>query len=546
MADHEEKKKVTRRRFLGSALAAGAGLAAGPTLLGARSGRSGIASPDSPALVPSERLRPGLPSGVQCGDVLHDRGLVWSQTDRPARLFVEWATNDRFADARRIRGPSALDSTGFTARVDLTDLPPDEEIVYRARFESLVHPGTYSEPVLGRFRTAPAPGSEAVRPLRVAFSGDCVGQGWGIDPDRDGIRMYEALRRAEPDVFIHSGDIIYADQPLPAERTLDDGTIWRNVVTEAKSKVAETLDEFRGNFAYYLADHHSRRFHASVPVIAQWDDHEVVDNWFPGLQLDYDDRYTVKSASLLAARARQALFEFLPIRRHPVDEERIYRRFRYGSLLEIFVIDLRSYRGPNTPNRQPEGGPETAMMGNRQLAWLKEALRESDAVWKVVASDMPIGLVVPDRPRDGQRTYEAWANADDGPPLGRELELAELFSFMQREGIRNTVWVTADVHYASANLYHPERAAFVDFDPFWELVAGPMHAGTFGPNALDATFGPEVRFQKVAPSPNRPPSDDLQFYGTLDIDPGTRAMTAALWDLTGRRLWQTEIPADPS
>lgn len=185
------------------------------------------------------------------------------------------------------------------------------------------------------------------------------------------------------------------------------------------------------------------------------------------------------------------------------------------------------------------------MTGNAQLAWLKSALRSSNAVWKVVASDMPIGLVVPDRPRDGQRTYEAWANAHDGPPLGRELELADLLSFIRRERIRNMLWVTGDVHYAAAHYYTPERAAFTDFDPFWEFVAGPMHAGTFGPNALDGTFGPQVRFASPAPQPNRPPSDDMQFYGTLDIDPSTQVLTAALHDVTGRRLWHTDIAPAP-
>ncbi len=523
--------KLTRRDFLGTSLAVGAGLA------------SGLWTPSdgAPAIVTSPRLRPLLPSGIQTGDVTDGRALIWSHSDRPARLHVEWATNDAFRDARTVRGSAALEGTGFTARADLGGLPAGEQIVYRARFESLRHPGTFSEPLTGRFRTAPAVGGAPGRPLRVAFSGDCVGQGWGIDPDRGGILTYETMRQAEPDVFIHSGDIIYADQPLQPEVELDDGSIWRNRMTEAKSKVAESLDEFRGNFAYYLADEHSQRFHSQVPVIAQWDDHEVVDNWFPGYQLDWDDRYTEKSASLLAARAHKALFEFLPIRRHPEDNDRIYRKFSYGPLLEIFVIDLRSYRGPNTPNRQTERSPESAMMGDPQLQWLKESLRASNAVWKVVASDMPIGLVVPDRQRDGQRTYEAWANADDGEPLGRELEVAELLSFMQREGIRNTVWVTADVHYCSANHYSPERAAFSDFDPFWEFVAGPMHAGTFGPNALDGTFGPEVVYQKVAPAPNRPPSDDLQFFGTLDIDPATRILTAAFHDRTGTRLWSQEL-----
>ncbi len=159
---------------------------------------------------------------------------------------------------------------------------------------------------------------------------------------------------------------------------------------------------------------------------------------------------------------------------------------------------------------------------------------------------MPIGLVVPDRPRNGERTHEAWANADGGSPLGRELEMANLLAFMKRERIGNTVWVTADVHYAAAHHYAPDRASFTDFDPFWEFVAGPMHAGTFGPNALDGTFGPEVRFSTAAGgiTPNRPPSDGLQFFGTLDIDPATRALTAAIHNVGGERLWQVELAPD--
>lgn len=516
---------LSRRGFLGRSLAAGAGL-----VLGSRG---------APAIITSDRLRPRLPSGIQSGDITSGRAIVWSRADRPARMIVEWATNDRFSDARVVSGPAALEGNGFTAAVDLTDLPAGEEILYRVRFDSLEHPGTLSEPLRGRFRTAPRDD----RPLRVAWTADCVGQGWGIDPDRGGLRMFDALRRAEPDVFVHSGDIIYADQPLEPTVPLDDGTVWRNLMTDAKAKVAETLDEFRGNFAYNLMDEHARRFHAAVPMIAQWDDHEVVNNWFPGLQLDNDERYTVKSASLLAARGRQALFDFVPIRRHPTRPERIYRRFSYGPLLEIFVVDLRSHRGPNTPNRQAGRSEATTMFGDSQLAWLQRALRSSRAVWKVIASDMPIGLVVPDWPRDGQRTYEAWANADGGRPAGRELELAELLRFIRDQRIRNTVWITADVHYAAAHHYDPDRAAFPDFEPFWEFVAGPMHAGTFGPNELDGTFGPEVRFSTSAGGiePNRPPSDDLQFYGTLDIDPATRALTAGIHDVNGRRLWRTEI-----
>jgi alkaline phosphatase D len=86
---------------------------------------------------------------------------------------------------------------------------------------------------------------------------------------------------------------------------------------------------------------------------------------------------------------------------------------------------------------------------------------------------------------------------------------------------------------------------FKDFLPFWELVAGPLHAGTFGPNAADPTFGCTQVFSSVPPGmkPNRPPSDGLQFFGTLTVDPATSRLTAALWNLADQKLWSVELDA---
>jgi alkaline phosphatase D len=333
------------------------------------------------------------------------------------------------------------------------------------------------------------------------------------------MKIYEQMRRLAPDFFIHSGDQIYADGPIVAEVKLDDGMIWRNVTTPEKAKVAETLREFRGNFAYNLLDEHVRRFNAQVPSIVQWDDHETRNNWYPG-QLIGDPRYSVKSASLLAARARRAMFEYNPMRFVPDDPERIYRSFAYGPSLDVFVIDERSYRGPNTPNRQTHAGDESAFLGPEQLRWLKTGLLASRATWKMITSDMPLSIVVPDLNADVPKgTYEAWANGDDGPPLGRELELASLLSFIKNNDIRNVVWLTADVHYASAVFYDPARAKFTDFKPFWEFVAGPLNAGTFGPGQMDQTFGPEVRFRSIPDGmkQNRPPTDGLQFFGSVRV-----------------------------
>ena len=106
---------MNRRRFLRHSAAAIVGLAA------ARRGCPVWAQHQAPAVVTPDRLRPQIPYGVQSGDVTGDRAVVWSRSDRAARLVVEWATNDAFRDARRVTGPAALAPTDFTARIDLIE-----------------------------------------------------------------------------------------------------------------------------------------------------------------------------------------------------------------------------------------------------------------------------------------------------------------------------------------------------------------------------------------------------------------------------------------
>jgi alkaline phosphatase D len=146
----------------------------------------------------------------------------------------------------------------------------------------------------------------------------------------------------------------------------------------------------------------------------------------------------------------------------------------------------------------------------------------------------------PDVPED---TYEAWANGDHGAPSGRELEIAELLRFIKANRIRNVVWFTADVHYAQATRYDPTRAKFTDFDPFWEFVGGPLHAGTFGPNAVDRTFGPDVKFVSVPADnkQNRSPAVGQQYFGIAKIDGATQAMRVSLHDLEGRELYAVTL-----
>src|SRR5262249_55097248 len=149
------------------------------------------------------------------------------------------------------------------------------------------------------------------------------------------------------------------------------------------SKVAESVREFRGRYKYNLMDDNVRRFGAEVPQLWQWDDHEVLNNWSDSTDLSSDARYKEKRIRVLADRARQAFLEYAPLRLHTLDDAgRIYRRVPYGPLLDVFMLDERSYRGPNSYGLQPKPGADTAFLGARQVAWLQQELKRSTAVWK--------------------------------------------------------------------------------------------------------------------------------------------------------------------
>lgn len=526
-----------RRAFIKKAVSSLGGCWASRSL-----GMSG-AFGQAPAFVTRDLQRPAMPQGVQSGDVTADRAVVWSRTDRPSRMLVDYDTTDRFTNARSIRGPHALPVTDFTARLDLTGLPPGQTIFYRIQFEDLSNSRALSEPVVGHFRTAP---SEA-RNIRFVWSADTCGQGFGINTDWGGLKCYETMRRLQPDFFIHSGDTIYADAPIPSELTVENGRIWRNVVTEAKSKVAQSLDDFRGAYLYNLLDDNVRRFNADIPQVWQWDDHEVLNNWSPSTDLSKDARFSEKSVFLLAARASRAFLEYSPMRWHTPDEaERVYRRISYGPLLDVFVLDMRSYRGPNSFGRQTERDNTTAFLGQAQVGWLNRGLRESRATWKVIAADMPIGLPIADgQDESGRPRFEAVANGS-GPALGRELELAQVLRTIRRDRVRNVVWLTGDVHYTAAHYYNPAKARFTDFDPFWEFVSGPVHAGgtSFGPLEPDNTFGLEMVFQRWAEVKGASPYLGMLFFGEVTIDGKTRALTVRLRDLEGVSHFTKTIDAD--
>lgn len=467
--------------------------------------------------------RPQISCGIQSGDVSAGSAVVWARADRAAQVVIECSTVESFSNIVAVRSGETLPDRDFVAKLAIDGLPSDQDIFYRVWLADL-DAGLTGQSQVGHFRTVPT----HRRSVSFLWSGDTAGQGWGIDPSRGGMRTYRTMLNNRPDFFIHCGDHIYADCPIERELKLPDGGIWRNIVTEEKSVVAGDLAQFRGNYKYNFLDQNFRDFHAQVPMLAQWDDHEVTNDWSPLGTADTTG-YAEDGSSLMVARARRAFHEFMPIRAIAEHEDgRVYRKISYGPLLDVFVVDMRSYRDSTWNSR--DDGSDLCIFGATQLAWLKRALATSDATWKVVAADLPIGLFSEDAIALG-----------DGPPDRREHEIANLLSFIKRAGVRNVVWLTADMHYTAAHHYDPARAVFADFEPFWEFVSGPLHAGTWAPGRLDNTFGPKAMFQKGCDGENLAPCFGLQFFGRVDIDGKTGVMTVTLKDVGDTALWSVDL-----
>ncbi|MCP4330216.1 MAG: hypothetical protein GY791_17465 [Alphaproteobacteria bacterium] len=473
---------------------------------------------------------------VKSGDIRDTGAVLWARCNRARdarlriRLFAPAPQGETTAD-----GPNVSAASDYTGSVSLDDLAPGTAYTFRI---DCIGDGFADEGPVGSFRTA-APASEPTA-VRFVWVADIAGQGWGQNPDlkiRDlsgqeivgGYLGFEFLRNMAPDFAILAGDNIYADNPIPPliamPVELGGGTF---VNDPAKDFVARSLADYRANWRYNLADSKYRAFHRATPIYVQWDDHEVTDNWYPGEILTAPPYHGI-DADTLAARARQAMFEY-----NPIAGGRLHRKFRHGRHLEIFLLDLRSYRGPNSANIDP-GGSE--MLGAAQFDWLVDGLRQSAATWKVISTTDPLSVPT-GRPSD----RDGWAQGDRAV-LGREVPLNRLLRIIKDENIKNVIFIAADVHFTAAIAYDPRGAAVDSFRPFWEFVAGPLHAGAFGPVPLDQSFGPRYAFARGPGTENmaqNTPPPDLQSFGSIEVNEDGD-LIARLHDISGAVLFEQRL-----
>jgi len=301
----------------------------------------------------------------------------------------------------------------FTVKVDAAGLRPGATYYYT--FDAA---GEQSP--VGRTRTLPARGTSRLRLAVVSCA----------DFEKGYFNAYRNIAaRQDLDAVLFLGDYIYEY----ATTTPGIERVAGRVPAPAHECV--TLDDFRLRYASQHLDPDLTALHATHPCIAVWDDHESAnDSWRDGaLRLEAEQGpWAARKAA-----ARQAFDEWLPLRESP----RMYRRFGFGGLADVLMLDGRSYRDQQVlpSDYVALTSPRRSMLGAEQEAWLYGALRSSQragTAWRLLGQQV---IFAPFVPQVGSALeVDNW----EGYPAAR----TRFFDCVERDRIADVAVLTGDIH----------------------------------------------------------------------------------------------------
>ncbi len=360
--------------------------------------------------------------GVASGDPTASAVIIWTKvtdSSNPASIEVAWevATDIGFCNVVQSGLVSTDALQAYTVKVDVTGLNADA--IYFYRFHAL---GKYS--IVGRTKTAPV---GAVANARFAVV-SCA------EYENGYYNVYkEIANRNDIDAVIHLGDYIYE---------YENGGLAGIVRPAEPPTEILSLSDYRTRHSHYKLDEDLRRMHQLYPMMAVWDDHEVAnDGWFGGAQ-NHDagegDWFDRKSVGI------QAYNEWMPLRQpDPSDDQRIYRSFNYGDLLDLVMLDTRYEEREEQPSSifdSDYDDPNYTLLGQTQYNWLVNELGTSTAKWKVLGQQV---MMAPLEVFGQPFNLDQW----DGYPAERE----NLLNYVANNNIDNLVVLTGDIHTAWAN-----------------------------------------------------------------------------------------------
>lgn len=468
------------RRLLVSGTAA---VAAGPLLLNPDQGYA-----KSPA-IPDDVFQ----LGVASGDPLPDGVVLWTRLapdpvngggmpDRAVPVQWEIAEDERFRRGRRAGVEIARPELGHSVHVDVRGLRPDATYWYRFKVGGQLSP-------TGRTRTAPAAHSSP-RSMRFAFA-SCQDYQAGY------YTAYQHMAAEDLDFVVFLGDYIYESAYNPAATRRHEGT-------------AEPTDllTYRNRHARYKTDPNLQATHAAFPWIVTFDDHEIDNNWADEIPQDP----ALQSPEAFRARriaAFQAYYEHMPLRRsslpHGLDM-RVYRRFRFGNLASVHVLDTRQYRSDQPDTMEQALDPARTMTGPEQERWLVRGLKESGSRWNLLANQVMWSQN--DRTAGPEQVFD-FDNWD-----GYRVQRKRLLEFFGTGHVRNPVILTGDRHCTWVSDLRP------DFDDPSTPIVGAEITGTSitsGGNPNTASF--HAAYDPImAESPHWRYIDNQRGYVRCELD----------------------------
>ncbi|MET7651811.1 MULTISPECIES: alkaline phosphatase D family protein [unclassified Streptomyces] len=408
-----------------------------------------LAGPLAAALPARAAEAPVFLHGLASGDPLPDGVLLWTRVTPTAEAIpgsglgpdtdVSWvvATDKALMNVVAKGSTTATAASDHTVKADIRGLAPATD--YYFRFSA----GGNDSPV-ARTRTAPA-ADAAVPGLRFGVV-SCANWEAGY------FSSYRHLAaRGDLDAWLHLGDYIYE------YGTGEYGTRGTVVRQTAPTHEILTLADYRTRHGKYKTDPDLQALHTKAPVVAIWDDHEFAnDTWSGGAENHTEGAEGAWSAR--QAAAKQAYFEWMPVR--PAIAGTTYRRLRFGKLADLSLLDLRSFRSQQVAvGNGTVDDPDRTITGRAQLDWLKAGLKTSDTTWRLVGnsvmiSPFAIGSLSADLfkplakllglPQEGLGlNTDQWDGYTD--------DRRELLAHLRANAIRNTVFLTGDIHMAWAN-----------------------------------------------------------------------------------------------
>ncbi|WP_151549478.1 MULTISPECIES: alkaline phosphatase D family protein [Corynebacterium] len=399
---------------------------------------------------------------VASGDPLPHAVIIWTRLTPTAEalpgsglgpaveVFWEVATDETFRHIVSTGVAHTSAERDHTISVDVTGLQPATEYYYRFAYREAHSP-------IGRTRTAPAAG--AMDPVRFAVC-SCANYEAGY------FRGYRHIaERDDLEFVLHLGDYTYEYETGGYTGAFD--TVVRRVQPPRRTT---SLQDFRIRQGHYKKDPDLAALHARLPMICIWDDHEFSDNAYKdgqgGGAPEFGEDY-----QLLRRNGMQAYYEWMPVRTQE-GRETIYRSFSYGSLFDLIVPDLRTFRdaalvhsGDNKDRSDPlfwahANDSERSMLGREQFEWFSEQLANSTARWQVVGNEVMIAPMT--LPTGLDPLLRSFLQKQVGlPEEGVALNTDQWDGFMAERqrivdsivgaGGRNVLFLTGDIHSSWAN-----------------------------------------------------------------------------------------------